>query len=291
MLTLLLKIHQIGGLYLMQTTSLSNRMREGEKILVGMVHLLPLPGTLGYGGDIEAIYARALADAEALQRAGVDAMIVENTNDKPDAEMLEPEQLAVLAAATRLVVEKVSVPVGVDAAFTDAVAGIAIANAANAAFIRCPVFVDHMQVTGLGRVYPRSKELVRYRRLIGAEHIGIWADVQVKHSHQMLDSVSLAESAEVAQAHGAEVIIVTGASTGLETPLDTVARVKSAVSCPVIVGSGFNAQNAAQQFSVADGAIVGTAMKQGRDTANPIDPQLAEGLMSVVRALKEQAAQ
>ena len=267
--------------------TLSEKMRSGQKIVVGMVHLLPLPGTLGYGGDIEAIYARALADADALQQAGVDAMIVENTNDKPDSEKLEPEQLAVLAAATRMVVERVNVPVGVDAAFTDAVAGIAIANAANAAFIRCPVFVDHMQVTGLGRIYPRSKEVVRYRRTIGAEHIAIWADVQVKHSHQMLDAVSLEESAHTAFEHGADVIIVTGASTGFETPIDTVAKVKAAVSCPVIVGSGFNAQNAALQFSVADGAIVGTAMKQGRDTKNPIDPKLAADLMAAVRSVRE----
>jgi len=267
--------------------ALTDKMNRGEKVIVGMVHCLPLPGTLLYGGDMEAVCRRALADAAVLQAAGADAVIVENTNDKPFTARLEPEQLAALAAVTRLVVEKIELPVGVGASFNDGVAGISIACASGASFIRSPVFVDTMQVTGLGVISPCAKEVLRFRRMLGAEHIRIWADVQVKHSHPVLPEISLEESAVTAWEYGADVLIATGLSTGMETPLETVKRIKKAVPVPVVVGSGFRIQNAAEQLSTADGAIVGTAMKKDGNTLGPIDPELSRALMDAVRKAGE----
>lgn len=276
---------------MMQPKTLAERMHDGEKILVGMVHCLPLPGTLLYGGDMNEICRRALADAAALQKVGVDAVIVENTNDKPFALRLEPEQVAALAAVARMVVDKTQIPVGIGASFSDSVSGIAIAHAAGASFIRSAVFVDTVHVTGLGNITPCAKEVLRMRKLLGAEHIGIWADVQVKHSHLVMPQVSLEESAQTAWEYGAQALITTGLSTGMETPIDAVARIKKAVPIPVVVGSGFHVKNAAEQLGVADGAIVGTAMKQGKNTMNPIDSQLAEELMMTVRKVREELKQ
>ena len=67
-----------------------------NKGIIGMIHCLPLPGTLHYGGSMQAVIDRALADLDALEKAGVDAAIVENFCDKPNTAKLEPEQLAAL---------------------------------------------------------------------------------------------------------------------------------------------------------------------------------------------------
>jgi len=48
----------------------------------------------------------------------------------------------------------------------------------------------------------------------------------------------------------------------------------------VLVGSGFNAQTAAVLLDVADGAIVGTGLKQDGEVAKPVE-------QSRVRALRE----
>lgn len=40
----------------MKEMTILHRMGEGGKCLIGMVHCLPLPGTLGHGGDMEKIY-------------------------------------------------------------------------------------------------------------------------------------------------------------------------------------------------------------------------------------------
>ncbi|HLH48989.1 MAG TPA: BtpA/SgcQ family protein, partial [Roseiarcus sp.] len=53
-------------------------------VLIGVVHLSPLPGAPDYaGGGVEPIYERALADARAYRAAGFDGLIVENHGDVP----------------------------------------------------------------------------------------------------------------------------------------------------------------------------------------------------------------
>ena len=49
-----------------------------EKTVIGMVHLLPLPGSPSYGGSMRAVFEAALRDLKALEGAGVKAAIIEN---------------------------------------------------------------------------------------------------------------------------------------------------------------------------------------------------------------------
>ena len=236
-----------------------NLLKKG-KFLVGMVHLPPLPGSAGFQGDMETVYNHALADAKALSDNGIEALMVENFNDGPYAKALSLEQTTALAAVTAVVKRETGLPVGIDAAFCDYKAALAGAKAAMADFVRLAVFVDTVECFA-GIVEPCCSLAIPFRKQIGGENIKILADVQVKHTHMLLKDVDITESAQVAQASGADAIIVTGLATGAETPIDTVKRVKAAVSCPVIIGSGLNASNAKQQLSIADGAIVGSSLK------------------------------
>lgn len=266
----------------MKKLSILHRMEQGEKCLIGMVHCLPLPGTQNYGGSVEAIYEKALSDARALDNAGFDAVIVENTCDLPFARRLETQQIAILAGVVRSVVQELRIPVGVNASFSDTGAALAIAYAAGAQFVRSPVFVDSVQVTGLGLVEPSVGDIQRMRRLLNAEGLAVFADVQVKHSHLANPAVRLEESAQIAQECGADALIVTGVSTGKETPMETVRRAKSATSLPVLIGSGFSAANAKEQLTVADGAIVGSALKQGGVITAPVDETLCRRMLDAI---------
>ncbi len=257
-----------------------------EKKIIGMIHCLPLPGTCGYGGDMEKIRRQALDDARALEDGGVGAIIVENTNDSPFAVTMDPEQVCALAAIAALVRQEVSVPVGIDASFCDYKADLAIALAVGADFVRIPVFVDTI-VNACGVIQPCCREVIKYRKALGIEHIALFCDVQVKHSYMMLDHISIEDSAALAEANGADAIIVTGKHTGLETPIDMIDRVKRVVKVPVIAGSGFNKNNAAMQLGSLDGAIVGSAFKVGGVLTNPIQLQLVKETMAVVNQFKE----
>ena len=278
-----------------------------KKSIIGMIHTLALPGTMDYCGDMTKVIDRALADLHAMQNAGVDAVIVENFCDHPAGTKLEPEhacreggavgakvtpeqkrhirRLAALTAVATVVAREATIPVGIDAAFCDPMASLAIAVAVGATFIRVPVFVDTV-VTSDGIVKPCARELQRYRKLLGAENIALLCDIQTKHTFMLSSAISIEESALMATECGADALIITGAHTGSASPLETIRRVREVTKLPLIAGSGVNAQNAADQLSLVEAAIVGSAMKPHGKAEEPIDEALAAKLMQSVKACR-----
>lgn len=253
-----------------------------SQTVIGMVHCLPLPTTAGFDGDYQKIIDRAVEDALTLEKAGVDAVIVENMGDTPFSALLNKAQLAALAAVTMQVKNAVQIPVGVDAAFNDCEANIAIAAITGAEFIRVPVFVDTVVFTD-GIINPCAKKCMEYRKAMGKEDIKILADVQVKHAHMMLPYITVEQSAREAADNGADGIIVTGTQIGEETPLDLIKRVKEVVSLPVFAGSGVKAENIKDQLQIADGAIIGSSLKEGGILTNPISFELVKKVLDGLR--------
>ncbi|MBL8155216.1 MAG: BtpA/SgcQ family protein [Anaerolineae bacterium] len=254
-----------------------------RKPIIGMVHLLPLPESPDFAGSLEGIYSRALHDATALSDAGVDALIVENFSDEPFW-IGEPTaaQLALMAAITALIRQQVSLPVGVNVQFNAWQAEIALAYACRADFVRVEVFVDTV-LMAQGTVQPCSAQIRRYRRALGADRVLLLADIQTKYTQNIIPQ-PLRQSAIDAQNAGADALIVTGAATGQATPLDAVAEAKQAVRLPVLVGSGTHQQNVAEVLSVADGAIVGSSLKEDGDVLKPVSLERSRHFMSAARA-------
>ncbi|KUO74691.1 MAG: photosystem I assembly BtpA [Clostridia bacterium BRH_c25] len=246
------------------------RLFHNKKVIIGMVHLLALPGTPAFDGDMERVYSQALYDGAALKKGGVSALMVENFGDAPYPKKLDLEQSTALAAVARVVKQQAGLPIGIDAAFCDYEAALACAKAAGADFVRLAVFVDTVECFA-GILQPCCVDALKYRKRIMAENIMIFADVQVKHTHMLLPSVSIEESAKTAVSCGADAVIVTGTHTGGETPIEAVKKVKQAVNCPVIVGSGVNPANIKEQMIIADGAIVGSSLKEKNVATNPVD--------------------
>src|SRR5580765_5959756 len=56
---------------------------EHQQTIIGMLHLLPLPGAPRFNGNAHSIVEHALADAAALAEGGVDAIMIENFGDVP----------------------------------------------------------------------------------------------------------------------------------------------------------------------------------------------------------------
>lgn len=252
-----------------------------KKCIIGMVHCLPLPGSLNYGGCMDEIYEKAIFDAKALEEGGASALIVENQFDVPSPEELSAEQFAALAAVASRVKEVVSIPLGIDASFCDWKSAIAIANAVNADFIRLAVFVDEV-MTASGRKRPCCTEATRYRKQLGAENILFLCDAQVKHSYMVVDGIPVTASAKMAEENGADAIIVTGTTTGEAAPIDIIKEVRKTVNIPLLVGSGFSSKNASEQLPFIDGAIVGSSIKQDGVITKPVDVLRVKELMNIV---------
>lgn len=254
----------------------------GKQFILGMVHCLPLPGTPKFDGDMARLIEQAVADAQTLERSGVDAVIVENMGDDPFGIELDVAQSTALAVVAALVKQAVAIPVGIDAALNDYKTSISIAHAIGGDFVRLPVFVDTVDFYGCGTVPPCARAAMYYRKAIGAERVRVFADIQVKHTHMTLPSVTIEDSARAAEACGADALIVTGSRIGVETPIDMIRRAKKVVGIPVIAGSGVNTANIADQLSIADGAIVGSSLKEGGVITNPVSLKLTQALVGAL---------
>lgn len=248
-------------------------LTKGSQTVIGMVHCLPLPGTCGFDGDFQKIVDRAVQDAVTLEKAGVDALIVENMGDTPFSALLDKAQVAALTAAAAAVRNAVKIPIGIDAAFNDCEASLAIAGMCGGDFVRVPVFVDTVLFSD-GIIYPCARKCMNYRKTMGLDHVKILADVQVKHANMLNSQITVEMSAKDAASNGADAIIVTGAVIGAETPINMLQRVQKVVQIPVLAGSGVNCKNIHEQLQIADGCIIGSSLKKGGVLTNPIDYDL-----------------
>jgi membrane complex biogenesis BtpA family protein len=245
---------------------------------VGVVHLLPLPAGPRASSGFAAVRARALADADALAQGGAHAAILENFGDAPfPAGPVDPHVVAFVGAlATELRARHPSLALGINLLRNDARAALGVAAAAGAQFVRVNVHVGAM-VTDQGLLEGDAHRTLRYRRELGADDIGIAADVLVKHAAP-LGPVSLPSiAADTARRGGAEVLIVTGEGTGRPADPERAATVRAAVpEARVWVGSGVTMESAALWRSAAQGAIVGTALHADGRVDAPLDPARVE---------------
>jgi len=246
--------------------------------LIGVVHLLPLPGSPRWEGDWKTLERRAVEDARTLVEAGANGVIVENFGDAPFyARRVEPVTVAAMSVIVRAVQEAIEarVPVGVNVLRNDAIAALAVAVASGASFIRVNVHTGVM-ATDQGILEGEAARTLRERARWRAE-VAIFADVWVKHAVPIGEGATLERAAEDTYRRGlADALIVTGAATGLPASLDDVRRVREAVpEAPVLVGSGVDESNVGSVAESAHGLIVGTCLKENGDVYRPVDAKRA----------------
>lgn len=259
-----------------------------ERSVVGMIHLDALPGAPAYGGDREAVREAMLRDARRLQEGGVDALLVENFGDSPFyADDVPKHVVASMAALVRDLANEVDLPLGVNVLRNDAEAALSIAAATGASFVRVNVHTG-ARLTDQGVVTGRAAETVRLRDRLDAD-VSVLADVDVKHSAALADRPLAEEVAELVERGHADGIIVSGTGTGHEidrSHLERVVDVRDDVdeSVPVLVGSGVTSDTVADILAIADGVIVGTALKEGEETTASVDVERVRRLVTAARA-------
>lgn len=255
--------------------------------LIGVVHLPPLPGAPGWGGDLDFVLSRAVADAVAYVEAGFSAIVIENFGDTPFFPgAVPPETVAAMARAGSEIRARLGsgFPLGFNVLRNDADSALALCAACGGEFIRVNVHTGAM-LTDQGVIEGRAAETLRKRAALGlAEAVSVFADVLVKHAAPLAD-LSIAQVARDTWFRGrADALIVTGAGTGEATPLEHLRAVREAVpDAPLFAGSGVTADSLAEILSIADGVIVGSALKAGGRLDAPVDPELAARFVDAAR--------
>lgn len=259
-----------------------------RKAVIGVIHLRALPGAPDYDGEgMDALLAHALSEAERYRAGGVDGLIVENHGDIPFAkpEELGPETAACMAVITQAVRAATRLPVGVNVLANGAVAALAVAKAAGAAFVRVNQWAN-AYVANEGFMEGKAGAAARYRAWLRARDVKIFADVHVKHgAHAVTADRSIQELARDVEFFDADVAIATGQRTGDSATTEELRTIAAGTSLPVAVGSGVNPGNVGEILSVADAVIVASYLKQDGVWWNEVDPdRLATFMAAVAKA-------
>jgi len=249
-----------------------------RKVLIGVVHLAPLPGSPRWGGGLDDVLKRAVADAKAYEHGGANALFIENFGDVPFSRLaVGPETVA----AGRAVRGAVKLPIGFNVLRNDARAALALCAACDGTFIRVNVHTGAM-LTDQGIIEGNAYETLRYRQTV-CPKAAIFADVHVKHAVP-LGSHAIENSARDTLERGlADALIISGTGTGHAADLADVRRVRQ--TCPsarILIGSGITVENVNGFLPVTDGFIVGSSLKRGGEVINPVDPKRVHSLARAI---------
>lgn len=252
-----------------------------SKLLIGVVHLAPLPGSPRWRGNLERIIELAVNDARAYERGGAHAVFIENFGDVPFAKTdVGAETIAAMTAAGRAVRAAIRLPIGFNVLRNDARAALALCAACSGSFIRVNVHTGAM-LTDQGIIEGEACETLRYRERIcpGAQ---IFADVHVKHAAPLGNWPIEIAARDTLERGLADALIVSGTGTGEAALVSDLEKVRRA--CPaakILLGSGVTAENAGE-YSEADGFIVGTSLKRNGRVGNPVDSKRVTALRKAI---------
>ena len=260
-----------------------------EKPLIAMLHLLALPGRPQHDvdGGMPRIVEGLTHDLNALQAAGVDGVLFCNEHDIPYVTEVGVEAASAMASAIGQLQRDIRVPFGVDLLW-DPKAALAVARATGAAFVR-EVFTGVFE-SDMGLLAPDLGTLAAYRHAIGGDGIALFANI-TPESSRSVSGRPVAERAKGAAYSRVDALLISGPQAGVTAAMDDLIEAKRAdTGLPVIANTGVRHDNVGAILAIADGIIVGTSLKQGGSTWNPVDPDRAKRMVELVAAARSRLA-
>ena len=262
------------------------RVFGDKKPVIGMVHLGALPGAPLYdaGAGLAGLLAGARKDLAALQAAGFDAVMFGNENDRPYEFKVDVASTATMAAVIGALKAEIRVPFGVNVLW-DPMATVALAAATGAAFVR-EIFTG-TYASDMGPWTPNAGEAMRYRGRLGRGDLAMLYNVSAEFADS-LDRRSLPDRARSAVFSSIpDAVLVSGAITGEAAAMSDMVAVKKVLPMtPVLANTGVKHDTIADIMRVADGCVVGSALKYDGHTWNAVDPERAKDFMDRARAAR-----
>lgn len=259
-----------------------------KKPVLGVIHLLPMPGSPRFDGQLDIALERAEQEAASLASGGVNGIIIENFFDVPfTKERVDTATACAMTLAAQRVKAISGLPLGINVLRNDARTALSIATVVEAQFIRVNVLTGAM-LCDQGIIEGEAHELMLYRRHLGMERkIRIFADVMVKHAVPLGQWSDIRQqAADTVKRALADAIIVTGQATGSAPVTEDLQAVRETVpNTPIFVGSGTNQDNVGSLLQLADGIIVASSVKRQGILENPVDIGRVRSLVEAVRKL------
>ena len=266
--------------------SLFRKVFGETKPVIGMVHLGALPGSPLYDAvaGLEGLVAAARADLAALQKAGFDAVMFGNENDRPYEFNVDTASTATMAYVIGRLRSEITVPFGVNVLW-DPRSTVALAAATGASFVR-EIFTG-TYASDMGPWTTDAGAAMRYRYRLGASNVAMLFNVSAEFADS-LDRRPLPDRARSAVFSSIpDAVLVSGQITGEAAALSDLEAVKAVLpGTPVMANTGVKHATVADVLRVADGCVVGSALKVDGHTWNAIDPDRAADFMDRVRKVR-----
>jgi uncharacterized protein len=257
-----------------------------KKPIIAMVHLGALPGTPLYDaeGGLTKLLDDARKDLHALQGAGFDAIMFGNENDRPYAFDVDAASTATMAAIIGALKPEITLPFGVNVLW-DPMATVALAAATGATF--CREIFTGTYASDMGVWAPDAGKALRYRDSLSRNDLLMLYNVSAEFADS-LDRRPLPDRARSAVFSSIpDAVLVSGQITGEAAKMEDLEEVKAALpNTPVLANTGVKHETVGDVLAIADGCVVGSALKVDGHTWNAVDPDRARDFMDRVRAAR-----
>jgi len=261
-----------------------------QKPVIGMCHLMALPGDPGYdaGQGLDAVLDHARTELRHLQEGGVDGVLISNEFSLPYLTKTEPITAITMARIIGELRGEITVPFGVNVLW-DGTASIDLAVATGARFVR-EIFTG-AYASDFGVWNTNVGASARHRRAVDGQDVRLLFNIVPEAAAYLAprDLASIAKSTIFNCLPDG--LCISGLTAGAPTDTSMLKVVKDiAVDTAVVVNTGVNADNVREQLSIADAAIVGTFFKRDGKFENTVDPARVRRLMTEVEALRKELA-
>lgn len=263
---------------------------NGKKLVLGLVHLLPMVGTPLYAdGNMEKMTRKAIEDCRTLKENGADGCLIQTVDVYyPATDDTDYARVAGLAAITARVRDAVGPDfiIGAQIMWNCITPSLAVCKAAGANFTRCSALVGKVDSL-YGTIIGEPLKVAEYRNKIQAQGIGMISEISGYHHTGEYSTENIKNLAETSIRLGANAIEVMAKDELHNERL--VKDVKSAGDFPVILGGGTDVENCKKRLRYADGALVGSAFEGGK-WGGPVIGSIVADYVKNVRELEEELA-
>lgn len=254
-----------------------------ERPVIGMLHLLALPGDPHYdsAGGMKSVIERARHDLAGLQSGGVDAVMISNEFSLPYLTKTEPITSVAMARIIGELMPEIDCPFGVNVLW-DAVATLDLASATGAAFVR-EIFTG-VYASDFGLWNTDVGRTARHRARVGAGNVRLLFNI-VPEAAAPLGERELRDVAKSTVFNARpDALCVSGLTAGAPTDTSALKIAKdTAPNTAIFVNTGVRDSNVVEQLSIADGAVVGTFFKEDGVFENAVDSKRVKQLMDIVK--------
>lgn len=261
---------------------------QGKKLVIGLVHLLPMPGTPLYKeGNIDQMSRKAIADCLTLKKSGADGGLIQTVDViYPATDDTDYARVAAMAAIVARVRGAVGDDflIGAQIMWNCITPSLAVCKAAGADFTRCTALVGATE-SPYGQIEAEPLKIMEYRRKIEAQNVEMLAEISGYHFKGEYDPANIQNLASMAMRVGADAVEVVDRNFEMNERI--VKDVKSAGDIPVILGGATDVDNCKARLRYADGALVGTAF-EGGNWGGELIGSIVEAYVKNVRELEEE---